>query len=95
MHAVDTYLDHLRIERRLSPRTVESYSHDLVMLDRFALGSERTVEMLGRQDLEAFVRGLMTAGLSPRTVARVVACVRGFYRFMAVDRRLATVGRVN
>jgi integrase/recombinase XerD len=90
MEPVDAYLDHLRIERRLSPRTVESYSHDLVLLDRFSLGSDRTVEQLGRPDLEAFVRDLMTAGLSPRTVARVVACVRGFYRFMVVDRRLAS-----
>jgi integrase/recombinase XerD len=29
----------------------------------------------------------MSSGLSPRSVARTVACVRGFYRFMALDRR--------
>jgi integrase/recombinase XerD len=90
MDAIDAYLDHLRIERRLSPRTLESYGHDLVLLDRFALASDRMVDGLGRADLEAFVRGLMAGGRSPRSVARVVACVRGFYRFLAVDRRAAS-----
>ena len=30
----------------------------------------------------------MAAGRSPRSVAREVACVRGFYRFLVVDGRL-------
>ena len=44
--------------------------------------------MLTRQDLEGFVRGLMSEGRSPRSVARMVACYRGFYRFLVVHGRL-------
>ena len=88
--AVDAYLDHLRVERRLARLTVESYSRDLAALARFAESSGRRVEELSRQDLEAFVRGLMSSGLSPRSTARAVACVRGFYRFLVLDRRLET-----
>ena len=29
----------------------------------------------------------MTSGLSPRSVARTVACVRGFYRFVALEQK--------
>lgn len=86
--AIDAYLDHLRVERRLAPLTIESYSRDLASLARFAVARGAGVESLSRQDLEAFVRGLMASGLSPRSTARAVACVRGFYRFLVLDRRL-------
>jgi|SRR5450759_888246 len=88
--AIDAYLDHLRVERRLAALTVENYSRDLVALARFADAAAVSVERMSRQDLEAFVRHLMSVGLSPRSAARAVACVRGFYRFLVLDRRLET-----
>ena len=45
------------------------------------------MEDLTRRDLEAFVRGRMASGLAPRSVARMVACVRGFYRFVALEEK--------
>ncbi len=86
MDLISTYLDHLRVSRRLADNTVESYRRDLAMLERFAHERGTAVERLGRGDLEAFVRALLTGGMSPRSVARAVACVRGFYRFLVVDR---------
>jgi integrase/recombinase XerD len=86
--AIDAYLDHLRVERRMAALTIESYSRDLAALARFAEASGGEVERLSREDLEAFVRSLMSSGLSPRSTARAVASVRGFYRFMVLDRRL-------
>jgi integrase/recombinase XerD len=85
---IDAYLDHLRVERRLAGHTLESYARDLAALAAFAAGEERRPEALDRQALEAFVRQQMARGLSPRSVARRVAAVRGFYRFLVLDRRL-------
>jgi integrase/recombinase XerD len=89
MEPADAYLDHLRVERRVAEHTLTSYAHDLVLLDEFSTARDRDVMSLGRADLEEFVRALMAAGRSPRSVARVVACVRGFFRFMVLDHRLA------
>lgn len=82
---VDAYLSHLAVERRLSPNTVESYGRDLTGLRRFAAGLERPAEDLDRRALEGLVRELMGEGRSPRSVARAVACFRGFYRFLVVS----------
>jgi integrase/recombinase XerD len=86
---IDGYLTYLRDVRRMSPNTLESYARDLSQLAAFAEKRERVVESLDRRDLEAFVRSLMTSGLSPRSVARSVACVRGFYKFITAEQKLA------
>jgi integrase/recombinase XerD len=83
----DGYLTYLRDVRRVSPNTVESYARDLAALAGFAETRGLAVEALDRRDLDAFVRSLMASGLSPRSVARAVACVRGFYKFAAVEEK--------
>jgi integrase/recombinase XerD len=88
MTTLEAYLDHLRIERRLADHTLESYARDLRGLAEFAASAEQRPETLDRSALEAFVRQQMTRGLSPRSVARSVAAVRGYYKFLVVDRRL-------
>jgi integrase/recombinase XerD len=85
---VDAYLTHLTVERRLAANSVESYARDLVMLGQFAAGRQTPVDALTRPDLEDLVRGLMSEGRSPRSVARAIACYRGFYRFLAIDGRV-------
>ncbi len=57
-------------------------------LAEFSAGRGRPVESLEPGELEAFVRQQMSAGLSPRSVARGVAAVRGLYRFLVVEGRL-------
>jgi integrase/recombinase XerD len=85
---IGAYLDHLRVERRLAGHTLESYARDLSALAAYADETGRQPETLDRASLEEFVRRQMTRGLSPRSVARAVAAVRGFYRFLVLDRRL-------
>jgi integrase/recombinase XerD len=85
---VGAYLDHLRVERRLARHTLESYARDLSALAAYADAVRRPIERLDRAALEEFVRRQMTRGLAPRSVARAVAAVRGYYRFLVLDRRL-------
>ena len=90
---VDAYLSHLAVERRLSPNTVESYGRDLAQLSAAAAALERPVESLDRRALEQVVRQMMGEGRSPKSVARAVACFRGFYRFLVVSGRLRRQSR--
>jgi integrase/recombinase XerD len=85
---VDAYLTHLTVERRLATNSVDSYARDLVLLREFAAGQRVAAEALSRQQLEELVRDLMSQGRSPRSVARAIACYRGFYRFLVIDGRL-------
>ena len=85
---VEAFLAHLTVERRLAVNSVESYGRDLHALAVYAVAQSVAIESLERTSLEAFVRELMSQGRSPRSVARAVACYRGFYKFLVLDGRL-------
>jgi integrase/recombinase XerD len=84
---IDAFLDHLRVERRLSTHTLESYGRDLSALAEYAARLGAAPDTLDRHALEQFVRQQVRRGLSPRSVARSVAAIRGYYRFLVLDRR--------
>jgi integrase/recombinase XerD len=88
MSQTEIYLAYLQDVRRMSPNTVSSYARDLGALTAFAEQKQRSVEALDRRDLEAFARQRMTSGLAPRSVARAIACVRGYYRFLLLEKRI-------
>jgi integrase/recombinase XerC len=82
--AADRFIDHLRVERRLSPHTLEAYRRDLDALARF-LG-ERGVDDPARvhpEDLRAFIASGHRKGLAPKSLARRLSAVRSLYRFLA------------
>jgi integrase/recombinase XerC len=84
---VDAFLRHLKLERNYSPRTLASYEDDLrdflEFLDRqepSALGESPA--KIDRQLLRAFLRELLGQGYAKRSVARKVACLRSFFRYL-------------
>jgi integrase/recombinase XerD len=89
--AIQTYLDHLTVERGLSRNTLASYRRDL---DRYV----ETLTAAGLGDLAAVsaadVAGHLAAlradGLSPASAARAVSAVRGLHRFAAREGLVAT-----
>jgi integrase/recombinase XerD len=75
------YLDHLRVERGLSENTLEAYGRDLARLAEFARGRRRPALELQQGDLTEFIGQLRERGLGPRSQARAIHAMRGFYRY--------------
>ncbi len=85
---IEKFLGYLRIERNASPHTLRNYRKDLELL-RQSLGDRPW----GETDLLAlrqFVAAQRTAGLSKVTIARRVACIRSFFRFLHREGHVAT-----
>jgi integrase/recombinase XerD len=76
-----TYLDHLSVERGLSPASVAAYRTDLIAFGRWLEESGVAAEKAGRSDLGRYLRALRSRGLSSRSSARALSAVRGFYAF--------------
>jgi len=78
---VAAFLDHLTVERRLSPATRAAYARGLADLLRLAPGLA-PAEMQTRE-LRRAVAQLRTRGLNGRTIARVLSSWRGFFSWLA------------
>lgn len=76
------YLESLLLERGLSPRTVDAYGSDLARLgDALAdLGADPLTA--DQEAIATHLRHLRRQGLSPRSIARSLVSVRGFYRHL-------------
>lgn len=77
------------MSRRLAENSLEAYSRDLGRLAGFAEARGRALDALTLADLEAFVRELMTSGLSPASTARIVAAVRGYFKYLRLNGAIA------
>ena len=84
----EQYLDHLRVERGLSPNTLEAYGRDVARLTAFAAAQNRPVLDLAQGDISRFIGQLRDDGLSARTVARAVHALRGMFRFAVREGQL-------
>ncbi|MEA2604057.1 MAG: integrase/recombinase XerD [Acidobacteriota bacterium] len=78
--ALDRYLESLAVERGLSQNTVSGYRLDLMRLGEW-LAKRGGNDLLGATpaDLSAHMRDLQQKGLSPRSSARALSALRGFY----------------
>jgi integrase/recombinase XerD len=69
------------VERGLSENTLVAYGRDLGRLAEFARHCGRRPLDLQQRDLTAFVGRLREQGLGPRSQARAIHALRGFYRY--------------
>lgn len=80
---VDRFLDHLRLERRLSANTIRNYAVDLAELTRFA--ADDAIVAPGdftHVKVRRFLAAQRTRGLEPATVRRRTSAVRGLFRYL-------------
>ncbi len=84
---VARYLAWLEAERGLAANTIAAYRRDLAALAEYAGG--RDLAGLDPRDVDAFVTGLRRRSLSFRSIQRVMAAVRGFYRFLVAEGEIA------
>jgi integrase/recombinase XerD len=86
-----TFLEHLAVERGLSRHTLTSYARDLTYFAEHC--GEQGVTQAARIDEEcvtSFARALGSShGLQPPSVARALAAVRTFLKFLAGEGVLA------
>jgi len=83
----DYFLNHLLVERGLSPHTVESYGRDLRAFDDHLARRGATLAEATSRDVLDFVKNERERGLAPRSLARRLSALRTFYRLLLREGR--------
>jgi integrase/recombinase XerD len=82
------YQAYLRVEKGLRPLTCEAYLSDLHTFAEFLEGRHGVLVTAAQQDVSAFLEHLRSHGIDSRSAARKLSCLRGFYKWLLLDRRI-------
>ncbi len=84
---IKEYTVFLRLEKSLSENSIEAYINDIKKLDRYLemTGKLTEPEQVTLNHLNGFIEWINKLGMSPRTQARVISGIKGFYRFLLLE----------
>lgn len=83
---LESYLDFLTAELRLSDNTVAAYRKDVEgFLGVYSTKKGLDFGLLQRKDIVDYLEALNIKGISPRTVRRKLSAVRGFCRYLVSE----------
>lgn len=88
---IEEFVSHLKSERRLSPHTIANYRRDLNQLNQYC--DERSIEhwnKINPATARGFASECFRRNLSGPTIARMLSCIRTFYRYLIRENKTAT-----
>lgn len=84
---ITTFLDYLSVERGLSHNTIISYQKDLsCYIDFLNQCHIDTLSKITKHDIVNFMLAQKDRGISANSIARRLACIRMFHRFLAREK---------
>lgn len=85
---IEQYLDAMWMEKGLSNNTLESYRRDITQFAAWLGRQEMDLQGVTAESLQAHLADRLERGLSARSTARFLSCVRGFYRYLLRESQL-------
>ncbi len=87
---IERYIDAMWMEKGLSNNTLSSYRRDLRQFNEWLLKRDgSTITQATRSTLQAYLGARLQQGQSPRSSARFLSCVRGFYHYLLREGSLS------
>jgi integrase/recombinase XerD len=87
---IQSYLTYLRVEKGLRPLTCEAYQRDLLQCAEYLEKTHGSLASAKHQDIAGFVAHLQAHQIEARSRARKLSCLRGLYRWLLLDKRIAS-----
>ncbi len=86
-HYLNSFMNHIMLDKGLSANTQEAYERDLA---RYLLYAQETgiqdVSRAGAQVIRGYIAELSKTGLAESSLSRNISVIRMFYRFLAAEK---------
>jgi len=86
---------YLRVEKGMRPATCEAYRCDLEQFGEHLEGRNGLLMTARQEDVGEFMEGLRGHGVESRSIARKLSALRGLYRWLLMDKKIAHDPTVN
>jgi len=81
INEIKIFMDFLKVERNASPNTIAAYRRDIEEFGRY-IGSGRNTASITAKEIRTWLASMQKRGASRNTVARKLASIRSFFRFL-------------
>jgi integrase/recombinase XerD len=89
------YVAYLRVEKGLRPLSCEAYQRDLLQFAECIEGEHLSLIAVRHAQVAGFLEHLKRHGVESRSAARKLSCLRGFYKWLLLDKRIERDPTVN
>lgn len=87
---ISKYHTYIRLEKSLSPNSVDAYMRDLEKLVSYAKTENLDITGITYLDLQQFISQLHDIGIHPRSQARILSGIKSFYHFLLIDEYITS-----
>jgi integrase/recombinase XerD len=84
-NAIQSFVDHLTIERGLSSNSISAYRRDLAKFSDFLDKEELDFERLSENEIVSFKVRLKDLGMAVASINRNISALKSFYKYLAQE----------
>ena len=84
-----SFIDHLQIERGLSPNSIAAYGRDLDRFARYLTKKDLDFQALNTENLTEYETALKQEGLALSSINRGVSALKTFYKYLSREYTIA------
>lgn len=82
---INSFRSYLLVEKKYSKNTIESYERDLLQFQAFIT---KEITRIQEEDIHQYLKELSVEGKSEKTISRVISCLKSFYKFLLIEKKV-------
>jgi integrase/recombinase XerD len=83
---IDQFIDFMEVERGVSSNTIQAYKRDIEKFTGYLRKVKKGLSGVSREDVTDFLMRLKKEGLQAATIARNLASLKTFWKFLVMER---------